>query len=153
MYLDPKFRVLTKFITPLAGIDTKLHLKVIWLEGMLTQNNLSRSSLVLKTKQNLWMTPCSGQILCRNASSRHAGFFLYAVNGIVLNPDKFQFCQDEVEFAGFMIGPTLVKPAPKILTNITEFPVPKNIADVRGWFGLVNQVAPLFANRAVMQPF
>ena len=78
---------------------------------------------------------------------------LCAENGIVLNPEKFQFCQDEVEFAGFLIGPDHVKPAPKILQSINDFPVPKNISDVRGWFGLVNQVAPFFASRPVMQPF
>ena len=71
---------------------------------------------------------------------------LCSANGIVFNPTKFQFCKDEVEYAGFMIGPNHVKPAPKILNSIQDFPV-------RGWFGLVNQIAPLFASRAVMQPF
>ena len=52
-----------------------------------------------------------------------------------------------------MIGSEHVKPAPKILNSIRDFPVPKNISDVRGWFGLVNQVAPFFESRAVMQPF
>ena len=33
--------------------------------------------------------------------------------GIVLNPDKFQFSKQEVEFAGFKIGKTTVRP----LTN------------------------------------
>ena len=63
------------------------------------------------------------------------------------------FCQDEVEFAGFNIGSDYVKPSKKILDSIAEFPIPKNISDVRGWFGLVNQVAPFFASRPVMQPF
>ena len=74
-------------------------------------------------------------------------------NGIVFNPSKFQFCQEEVEFAGFRIGADFVKPAPKILESIRSFPVPKTISDIRGWFGLVNQVAPFFASRPVMQPF
>ena len=30
---------------------------------------------------------------------------------------------------------------------------PSNISDICGWFGLVNQVAPFFASRPVMQPF
>ena len=41
----------------------------------------------------------------------------------------------------------------KILESISDFPVPKTISDIRGWFGLVNQVAPFFANRRVMEPF
>ena len=78
---------------------------------------------------------------------------LCAENGIIFNQKKFQFCREEVEFAGFIIGKSDVRPAPKILDSIKSFPVPKNISDVRGWFGLVNQVAPFFANRAVMEPF
>ena len=61
-------------------------------------------------------------------------------NGIVFNPSKFQFCLDVVDFAGFTIGPDYVRPAPKIMDSIKTFPVPKNISDIRGWFGLVNQV-------------
>ena len=74
-------------------------------------------------------------------------------NGIVFNTQKFQFCQDEVEFAGFVVGRNTVKPAQRILDSISSFPVPKTISDVRGWFGIVNQVAPFFASRPVMQPF
>ena len=74
-------------------------------------------------------------------------------NGIVFNSSKFQFCQDEVDFAGFTIKKDSVKPAPKILESISTFPVPKTISDIRGWFGLINQVAPFFASRPIMQPF
>ena len=74
-------------------------------------------------------------------------------NGIIFNKEKFQFCKDEVEFAGFLIGKDYVKPSPKILESIKNFPVPKTISDIRGWFGLVNQVSPFFASRPVMQPF
>ena len=44
-------------------------------------------------------------------------------NGIVFNANKFQFCKDEVEFAGFTIGQDFVRPAPKILESIKTFPV------------------------------
>ena len=74
-------------------------------------------------------------------------------NGIVFNKEKFVFCRKEVEFAGFVITNDEVKPSPKIMENIANFPVPKTISDVRGWFGLVNQVAPFYANRRVMEPF
>ena len=78
---------------------------------------------------------------------------LCSQNGIVFNQKKFQFCRDEVEFAGFMISSDSVRPSEKILESIRDFPVPKTISNVRGWFGLVNQVAPFFANRPVMEPF
>ena len=74
-------------------------------------------------------------------------------NGIVFNRQMFQFCKDEVYFAGFLVGKDYVKPAPKILDSIKSFPVPKSISDIRGWFGLLNQVSPVFASRPLMQPF
>ena len=61
--------------------------------------------------------------------------------GIVLNPDKFQFCQSTVDFAGFQVTPTSVRPLAKYMDAIKKFPMPKNISDIRAWFGLVNQVA------------
>ena len=56
---------------------------------------------------------------------------------MAFNQKKFQFCKNEVEFAGFIIGENDVRPAPKILDSIQSFPVPKNISDIRGWFGLI----------------
>ena len=78
---------------------------------------------------------------------------LCSKNGIVFNKEKFCFAREEVEFAGFNITKTEVKPSRKTLESILDFPVPKTISDIRGWFGLVNQVAPFFANRKVMEPF
>ena len=76
-----------------------------------------------------------------------------ARNGITLNPDKFRFAQDEVEFAGFQITNTEVKPCNKYLRAITDFPIPNGITDIRAWFGLVNQVAFAFSMASVMVPF
>ena len=74
-------------------------------------------------------------------------------SGITLNPDKFVFAQDTVQFAGFEIGPTTVKPARKFTKAIAEFPTPTSTTDVRSWFGLVNQVAYTFSQAATMAPF
>jgi hypothetical protein len=41
-------------------------------------------------------------------------------NGIVLNYEKFQFCQEEIEFAGFKVTNTDVKPLDKYLKSIIE---------------------------------
>lgn len=73
--------------------------------------------------------------------------------GIVLNPDKFQFAQRTVDFAGFRISDCVVEPLPKYLRAIQEFPTPKNITDIRSWFGLVNQVANYAQLRDLMAPF
>lgn len=74
-------------------------------------------------------------------------------NGITLNPDKFRFAKDAVEFAGFEITPTAVKPSRKYVWAISDFPTPRNITDVRSWFGLVIQVSYTFSMTATMAPF
>lgn len=53
-----------------------------------------------------------------------------ATNGVTLNPEKFHFAEDSVEFAGFEITPTTVKPCRKYIRAITDFPTPKNLTDV-----------------------
>lgn len=74
-------------------------------------------------------------------------------NGIILNPDKFMFGADTVEFAGFEIAPTNVRPCKKYLNAIRDFPTPTNITDVRSWFGLINQVSYASAATEHMLPF
>ena len=78
---------------------------------------------------------------------------LLGAAGIVLNPEKFQFAQKTVDFAGFRLGPTIVEPLPKYLDAIRNFPVPKNITDIRSWFGLVNQVSHYEQLRDIMAPY
>ena len=74
-------------------------------------------------------------------------------SGIILNPEKFQFCAKDVEFAGFRITSTRVAPLPKYLDAIRLFPTPKNLTDVRSWFGLINQVAGYGQLRKTLDPF
>ena len=74
-------------------------------------------------------------------------------HGITLNPDKFTFAKEEVEFAGFTITNDSVRPSKKYVKAIADFPTPKNLTDVRSWFGLINQVSYLFSMTDVMLPF
>ena len=74
-------------------------------------------------------------------------------SGIVLNPTKFQFCQREVDFAGFRISANTIEPLPRYLDAIRDFPTPGNITDIRSWFGLVNQVTNYAQLREIMRPF
>lgn len=74
-------------------------------------------------------------------------------SGIVFNPDKFQFADDEVEFAGFVITSDGVKPTKKMTEAILNFPTPTSITGIRSWFGLVNQVSYTFAQADIMGPF
>ena len=74
-------------------------------------------------------------------------------SGIVLNPEKFQFSQPAVNFAGFKITKDSVEPLPKYLDAIAGFPTPKSTTDIRSWFGLINQVSHYGQLRDMMAPF
>ena len=74
-------------------------------------------------------------------------------HGITLNPDKFVFAQDEVEFAGFEITNDYVRPCSRYIQAIRDFPKPVNLTDVRSWFGLINQVSYAFSMAERMLPF
>ena len=74
-------------------------------------------------------------------------------NGLVFSPRKFRFARREVEFAGFLITDTGIKPATRYTESIQNFPTPKNISEVRSWYGLINQVAYCFSKTETMAPF
>ena len=74
-------------------------------------------------------------------------------NGVILNPAKFQFSLPDVDFAGFHVTATGIKPLPRYLDAISAFPTPTGIAGVRSWFGLVNQVARYGRITDLMAPF
>ena len=77
----------------------------------------------------------------------------YTCNGIIFNLDKFHFTKSIVDFGGFSLTPTWVKPSIQMLPAIVNFPVPSNITGVKSWFGLMNQVDFRLAVAPVMQPF
>ena len=78
---------------------------------------------------------------------------LCALNGVVFNPEKFQFALDIIDFAGFTVTSDGYKPNSKMLDSIRNFPTPKSITDIRAWFGLVNQVSYAFSQADAMKPF
>ena len=60
---------------------------------------------------------------------------------ITLNPKKFQFGQKEVSFCGYIVGPGCVKADPAKIRAITDFPAPRNLSELRSFFGMVNQLS------------
>ena len=72
--------------------------------------------------------------------------------GIVLNPDKFQFCEKTVDFAGFRVSDSTIEPLPKYLDAIRDFSSPISTSDIRNWFGLVNQLTNYAQLRDTMAP-
>ena len=78
---------------------------------------------------------------------------LVGQNGIILNPDKFEFAEDVVSWAGVRISKEKVAPLQDHVSAIRQFPTPTNITDLRSYFALVNQVAPYYAVQPVLHPF
>ena len=73
--------------------------------------------------------------------------------GVVFNWSKFQFCETEVEYVGFVVGDAGVRPTGDMLKSIKEFPRPQDLTGVRAFFGLVEQVAWAFTKHKAMAPF
>jgi transposase InsO family protein len=63
-------------------------------------------------------------------------------NGVSLNRDKVQFGQPSVKFAGFVLSPDGYTPDPALTEAISNFPAPKDLTELRSFFGLANQIAP-----------
>ena len=64
--------------------------------------------------------------------------------GSLFTLESFKFSQNQVDFVGYNIGWDDYKPSDDMLSAIKSFPMPDNpsAADIRSWFGLVNQVEP-----------
>ena len=74
-------------------------------------------------------------------------------NNITGNPTKFRMGEIETDFASFHLTENSVGPCRSFLEAIHNFPTPKNITDMRSFFGLVNQVSYAFASSEKMAPF
>ena len=72
---------------------------------------------------------------------------------MIFNGDKFQFGQNTVDFAGLEITDYGVRPSKKFLEAIRNFPRPKNITEMRSFFGMINQVCYAFSMSKIMEPF
>ena len=58
-----------------------------------------------------------------------------------------------MEFAGFVITNSNVRPCSTYLEAVMDFPTPTDITGIRSWFGLINQVAYAFTQTKSMAPF
>ena len=74
-------------------------------------------------------------------------------NGIVANANKFQFCQENVEFASLTVTSTGVAPSHKILAAIQNFPTPANTTSAHSQSGLINQTQWAYTISPTMQTF
>ena len=73
--------------------------------------------------------------------------------GILMNPDKLQFAEKTLIFAGFRVLQSSIEPLSKYIDAIKHFPSPASTTDIRSWFGLRNQVANYAQLRDAMTAF
>ena len=76
-----------------------------------------------------------------------------ARQGVVFNPKKFQFGEQTVKYLGFMISNSGIHPTTDFIQSVLDFPTPRNITDVRSFFGAVGQISFAFAAAPDMLPF
>ena len=60
-----------------------------------------------------------------------------AANGIILNPAKFQYAQKELDFVGFTIYETKIRPTQMFLDSILMFPYLSSLTNVKVWHGMI----------------
>ena len=63
-----------------------------------------------------------------------------------LNKDKCQFCQQEMDFWGFVINKDGVKADPRKTKEILEMPDPTDVAESRHFLGMVNYLGRYLLN-------
>ena len=134
--------------------DIYVHLKDSMQLETATPSALMISLWMFLGKQSASTTLSSGDDSIANNFWHTVDYIaLCAENGVVFNPQKFHFAQNEVEFAGFSLTETGIKPSKALLNAILNFPKPAKITDARSWFGLVNQVAYNISSSSTMEPF
>ena len=57
---------------------------------------------------------------------------------VKLNPKKCSFVKQEVEYLGHVVSPEGIKPNPDKICVVRDFPVPKNVKELRTFMGLAN---------------
>ena len=72
---------------------------------------------------------------------------------VIFNPKKFQFAETIVKFPRFVINDSGIQPTSEFIQTIMDFPTPRNMTDVRTWFGSVCQVSFPFAVAPEIVPF
>ena len=78
---------------------------------------------------------------------------LCSKHGMIFNPKKFQLASETVKYLGFQVTQDGIQPTTEFLDTIRSFPSPRNITDIRSWFGCIAQISYTFSTSPVMEPF
>ena len=72
-------------------------------------------------------------------------------NNLYVKPSKCAWAQPEIEFVGFIVGQNGVRPIPQKLQVINNWPVPRNVKNIRSFLGVCgfyHRFLPSFATLA-----
>jgi hypothetical protein len=84
----------------------------------------------------------------------HAFLDRCSTHGVTLKRSKSQIAVTEADFGGFHLSEMGIQCSSDLLKSIREFPRPKNLTDLRSWFGLVNQLGNFSPDiTQIMEPF
>lgn len=67
---------------------------------------------------------------------------------LTINVEKSTFLMIEIEYLGFVVGRGCIKPNPDKIVAISEFPVPKNVKQVRRFLGMTGWYMRFVSNYA-----
>lgn len=102
-------RIINRVLGPLRGTVALAYLDDILCPGKTFENALENLEKVFQTLQ---------------------------LNGLTLNPTKCHFMQEYINYLGYEISKQGVKPGSRKIKAIEEFPIPKNIHNIRQLLGL-----------------
>ena len=146
-------RAATTFLTPWGHYRYKTCPKGFMAAGSAYTDRMDRLTTGIPRKLS-----CIDDVCLYNATIQEsfyqAGEFLtlFSNNGVVLNPLKFQFTEDEAEFVGFTVMASGFRPTKSFLKSIKNSPTPTSITNVPSWFGAVARVSYNFASSQTMEP-
>ena len=67
---------------------------------------------------------------------------------LITNAPKSSFCETEIEYLGYMITPTGIKPIPKKIEAVTRLQRPKTVKQLKSFLGMVNFYRDTWAKRS-----
>ena len=148
--LDEKSQDLTTFITPFGRFK---YLRAPYGVSSISEHYNRRMDECLSGITNLAKIVDDCAVYSRTEEEHRAKVreFLKKCEEkrISLNAEKMQVCKKTVRFGGFDLSPDGYSMSDDITQAIRDFPTPGSIKTLRGYFGLVNQLAA--SNKDVAQ--
>ena len=71
-------------------------------------------------------------------------------HGITLSKKKLQVAQDNLKFAGYIVGRSGIKPDPAKIQALKDFPAPENVSSLRSFLGLAQQLGSFIPDLSQM---